>query len=159
VFGFTNVDIDLVVAGVTYQAATGFVASAMEQSLDLSVPNLELAGILDSSRDHGGGSSSRACGTARTVEIFEVNYADLTQGTMCAAQGELLGKISAGETRSFNGGGPRPRAAAAAIRSACTYAAACDADAGRQRAASSTWHHVTRSPAPSRAASPTFEIL
>jgi uncharacterized phage protein (TIGR02218 family) len=129
VFGFTNVDVDLVVAGVTYQAATGFVASATEQEIGLAVPNLELAGILDSAAiSEADINAGRWDGAA--VEIFEVNYADLTQGTMLLRKG-VLGKISAGST-GFNAEG---RGLAQAVQQSVgrVYAAACDANLGDAR--------------------------
>jgi uncharacterized phage protein (TIGR02218 family) len=99
VFGFTNVDRDLVVAGVTYQAATGFTASAVEGRLDLSVPNLEVVGLLDSASitesDLLGGKWDGCL-----IEIFEVNYADLAQGIMVLASGRI-GNVSTGR-QAFN---------------------------------------------------------
>ncbi|MGH6625138.1 MAG: DUF2163 domain-containing protein [Burkholderiaceae bacterium] len=94
VFGFTSVDIDIEFEGVTYKAATGFTPSAMEGKLDMSVPNLEVQGFLDSASitesDLLGGKWDNC-----EVEIFEVNYRDLTQGRMILATGKT-GNVSAG---------------------------------------------------------------
>jgi uncharacterized phage protein (TIGR02218 family) len=46
VMGFTDHDRDLVFDGVTYQAATGFAASAIEDQLGLAVSNLDVDGAL-----------------------------------------------------------------------------------------------------------------
>lgn len=94
VFGFTSVDRDLVIGGVTYLAASGFMPSAIDGQADLSVPNLEAMGILNSSTltevDMLAGKWDGAA-----VEIFECNYADLTQGTMSLRSG-TLGNVSTG---------------------------------------------------------------
>lgn len=94
VFGFTNVDTDIVFGGVTYLAATGITPSALEGKLDLSVPNMEVQGYLDSSAITEGdllGGKWDGC----DVEIFEVNYKDLTQGRMVLATGKI-GNVNAG---------------------------------------------------------------
>jgi uncharacterized phage protein (TIGR02218 family) len=99
VFGFTNVDVDIVFEGVTYLAATGFIPSALEGRLDLSVPNMEVHGYLDSSaiteNDLLGGKWDGCA-----VEIFEVNYADLTQGRMILSTGKI-GNVTTGR-QAFN---------------------------------------------------------
>lgn len=46
---FTDHDRDIVFGGNTYLAATGFTRSALEETSDLAVDNMELMGILDSS--------------------------------------------------------------------------------------------------------------
>ena len=46
VLGFTDHDEDLVFDGTTYRAATGFTASAIDQSLGLNVDGLEVTGAL-----------------------------------------------------------------------------------------------------------------
>jgi len=46
--GFTSFDEDIVLDGVTYLAATGFVNTATSNKSDLSVDNLEVTGFLDS---------------------------------------------------------------------------------------------------------------
>jgi uncharacterized phage protein (TIGR02218 family) len=48
VIGFTSTDEDIVLGGVTYLAATGFVNTATSSKSDFSVDNLEVAGFLDS---------------------------------------------------------------------------------------------------------------
>jgi hypothetical protein len=45
--GFTDHDRNLVIEGVTYVAATGFLPSAIKSGSDLSVDNLDVDGFLD----------------------------------------------------------------------------------------------------------------
>lgn len=128
-FGFTSLDRDLVIDGLTYLAASGFMASDMAASADLSVQNLELAGILDSDaiqeQDLIEGRWDGAF-----VEVFEVNYADLTMGKMILCTG-TLGNVSAGNT-SFTA---EMRGLRQQLQQTVgsVYVAACDADFGDAR--------------------------
>lgn len=129
VFGFTSCDLDLTFAGQLYLAATGFTPSAMQQSADLSVPNLEVTGMLDSaSITEADLLAGRWDGAA--VEIFEVNYRDLTMGRMILRTGKL-GNVSAGriafhaELRGLTQQLQQPVGS--------VYAAACDATLGDAR--------------------------
>ena len=94
VLAFTNHDVDIVYQGVTYLAATGFTPSAIEGALDMSVANLEVTGVLDSASiteaDLLAGKWDNCA-----VEIFEVNYADLTMGRMLLPGGKI-GNVSTG---------------------------------------------------------------
>lgn len=129
VFGFTSVDKDLVVDGVTYAAATGITPTQIEATPDLAVPNLELAGFLDSDAiteaDLLAGKWDGA-----SVEIFEVNYADLTQGIMVLRAG-ALGQVEAGSL-SYRAEG---RGIAQALQQSIgrVYAPSCDATLGDTR--------------------------
>lgn len=96
VFGFTSVDIDLSIGGVVYQAATGFTPSAIDGRADLAVPNLEVTGLLDSASITEADLLAGLWDGA-AVEIFEVNYLDLTQGAMNLRAG-VLGNVTAGRT-------------------------------------------------------------
>lgn len=94
VFGFTSVDMDLTISGVTYRAASGFMPSAIDGKADLSVPNLEATGMLSSSTlTEADLLAGKWDGAA--VEIFECNYMDLTQGTMSLRTG-TIGNVSTG---------------------------------------------------------------
>lgn len=88
VHGFTSHDRDLVVSGVTYKASTGLLPSAISSGADLAVDNLDVVGALDASviteADLNAGKWDYA-----TVEIFQVNWADLTQGTIKLRNGKL----------------------------------------------------------------------
>jgi uncharacterized phage protein (TIGR02218 family) len=94
VFGFTSVDRDLVIDGVTYAAATGISPYAIAGRSDLSVQNMQVAGLLDST---GITEEDIAAGLwdGASVVNFEVNFDDLTQGTMVLATG-VLGPVRAG---------------------------------------------------------------
>lgn len=94
VFGFTSVDRDLVIDGVTYAAATGISPYAIAGRSDLSVQNMQVAGLLDST---GITEEDIAAGLwdSASVVNFEVNFDDLTQGTMVLATG-VLGPVRAG---------------------------------------------------------------
>src|SRR5574337_1440406 len=99
VFGFTSVDQDIVFAGVTYLAATGFTPSAMQSKADLSVANLEVTGMLDAaSITEADLLAGRWDGAA--VEIFEVNYRDLTMGRMILRTGTLRSEEHTSELSS-----------------------------------------------------------
>jgi uncharacterized phage protein (TIGR02218 family) len=129
IFGFTSVDRNLIFDGQLYMAATGFTPSAIEGQIDLAVPNLELVGLLDSESiteaDLIAGKWDGA-----SVEIFQVNYADLTQGKMDLRVG-TIGNVSSGST-GFRAEG---RGLAQALQQPVgeVYAPACSANLGDAR--------------------------
>lgn len=95
VLGFTTHTSDLVVDGVTYVADTSsYVPSNVKSGSDMSVDNVSLQALLDSvgitASDLNGGKYDYA-----QVEIFEVNYTDLTQGKLKLRTG-TLGEVSTG---------------------------------------------------------------
>lgn len=94
IYGFTSHDRDLLVSGVTYKAATGQVPSAISSGADLAVDNLDVIGFLDSTTiteaDLMVGKWDYAA-----IEIFQVNWADLTQGTIKLRNGRL-GEVRVG---------------------------------------------------------------
>ena len=96
VFGFTDHAADLVVDSVTYVASTGYTASAIQTSGALNVDNLEVDGGLDSEAITETDILAGLWDFA-DIEIFQVNYADLTQGTMKLRKGNL------GEVRTGRG--------------------------------------------------------
>jgi uncharacterized phage protein (TIGR02218 family) len=129
VFGYTSVDKDLLIDGITYKAATGFTPSAVEGHLNLSVANLEVAGVLDdTSITEADLLAGRWDGAA--VEIFEVNHANLSQGRMIIRVG-TLGSVSTG-AQAFTA---EARGLAQALQQSVgeTYAAACSATLGDTR--------------------------
>lgn len=83
VLGFTEHDRDLVYAGTAFAASSGFTASQIQQSLDLSVDNMNAAGALSSAllteTDILAGRYDDAA-----VELFWINWADPTQGLTIA---------------------------------------------------------------------------
>lgn len=94
VFGFTSTDVDLTISGVTYFATTGFTPTAIADRSDLSVPNLEVIGLLSSSSITEADLLAGLWDGA-TIEIFEVNYTDTSMGIMSLRSG-TLGDVSAG---------------------------------------------------------------
>lgn len=92
VFGFTSHDRDIDFGGVTYVASTGIQRSAIATAADLSTGNLEASGVFDSAAitedDIRAGLWDHAA-----VEIFEVNYRDLTQGAVKEIDG-WLGEVT-----------------------------------------------------------------
>jgi uncharacterized phage protein (TIGR02218 family) len=88
VLGFTDYHDELVIDGVTYMAMAGYTASAIETTDDLSVDNLDLEGAIMSpsitEADVLAGKWDHA-----EIEIFEVNYLDLTAGKNILRHGRL----------------------------------------------------------------------
>lgn len=86
VMGFTDHVDDISFSGVDYIASSGFQPTDVLQRDDMSVDNMEVAGILDSNyiteTDIQAGIYDFA-----EIEIFMVNYEDLTQGRMWLKRG------------------------------------------------------------------------
>jgi uncharacterized phage protein (TIGR02218 family) len=97
VFGFTDHDVDLTVSAVLYVASTGYTRSAIQTDSALAVDNLDLEGVFDSAAITEADLRAGLWDYA-SVEIFLVNWADLTQGTMKLRKGRL-GQSNAGKTR------------------------------------------------------------
>ena len=100
-FFFTTHDVDLVVAGDTYKALTGFSATAVANASDLSVDNMEVMGVFDDAsitlEDLRAGAFDFA-----TVFIFIVNWSDLTQGILKQRRG-TLGEVTSSPQGWFSG--------------------------------------------------------
>lgn len=92
VLGFTSHDADLVIDDITYKAATGMTPSMVASNANLSVDNLEVQGMLSddavTEEDIHAGLYDFA-----QIEIFQVNYADLSQGKLTLRTG-WLGEVS-----------------------------------------------------------------
>jgi uncharacterized phage protein (TIGR02218 family) len=71
--GFTDHDRDLSFDGLTYEAAGGFTATALEHSSGLAVDNLDVAGALNSARIEEGDLAAGLYDDAE-VEIWRVNW-------------------------------------------------------------------------------------
>ncbi|KAB7741591.1 DUF2163 domain-containing protein [Parvibaculum sedimenti] len=95
VMGFTDHDGDLAFGGVTYEAAAGFTASAIESSAGLAVDNLDLAGALDSERLDEGDLAAGIYDDA-SVEIWRVNWQAPEQRVLMRKGN--LGQVSRGAT-------------------------------------------------------------
>ncbi|HJT63067.1 MAG TPA: DUF2163 domain-containing protein [Burkholderiales bacterium] len=96
IYGFTDHDRDLVVSGVTYAALSGFLFGAQQLKADYSVPNMEMVGAFDSvavtEADLEAGLWNGA-----VIEVFRVNWADVTQGIEKLGKG-YLGDVKRGRT-------------------------------------------------------------
>lgn len=86
VMGFTAHDADIVFDGITYVAATGFTPTDITAKNDFSVDNLDVEGILDSSAITEEELMAGIYDYAE-IEIFLVNYEDLSQGRMLLRRG------------------------------------------------------------------------
>lgn len=76
--GFTDHDRDIVFDGTTFEAAAGFEASEVRESLGLAVDNLEITGALSSAALEDADLEAGIYDDAE-VEIFRVNWADVAQ--------------------------------------------------------------------------------
>lgn len=96
VFGFTDNSSDLSYLGTTYLASTGHTPSNIHSTLDLSVDNLEIVSVLDSTlitdSDIAAGLWDNAL-----VEVMVVNYNSLADGHMTLRTG-TIGDIKTGRT-------------------------------------------------------------
>lgn len=88
VLGFTDHDQDITFESATYVAATGFTPSAVSTSADLAVDNLDVEGMLNSNAISEADLLAGKYDFAE-IEIFKVNYADLTQGKLPLRRGWL----------------------------------------------------------------------
>lgn len=105
VLGFTDHDRDLVIDSVTYVAATGFTPTAIASQSSLAVDNLDVEGMLES------GAITEADILAgrydfAEIEIFLVNYEDLSQGAVALRKGwlgevEMKGRQFVAEVRGL----------------------------------------------------------
>src|SRR5579884_3285637 len=92
ILGFTDHDADLVFDGITYKAQSGFTPSAIQNTGSLSVDNLSAEGMLSSGVITEADILAGAYDFAE-IEIFQANYADLTQGGLKLRRG-WLGEVS-----------------------------------------------------------------
>ena len=95
--GFTDHDGDLVVDGLVYTASTGFLPSAIKSGADLSVDNLDVDGFLDDEALKASDLSAGLYDGAR-IDIFVVNWADLSQGRILLRRG-WLGEVKRADQR------------------------------------------------------------
>jgi uncharacterized phage protein (TIGR02218 family) len=92
-FYFTDHDQDLVISGQTYLSAIGYERTALSANPSLTVDNMEVTGIFDSDTLTNDDLRTGLFDFAE-VHVFQVNWADLTQGVMRLRRG-YLGEISA----------------------------------------------------------------
>lgn len=88
VFGFTEYDKDLTIDGTVYYASTGYTPSSIASTNNLAVDNLEVEGLLNSDAITEADLIAGLWDYA-VVEIFEINYADLSQGKLHLRKGTL----------------------------------------------------------------------
>jgi uncharacterized phage protein (TIGR02218 family) len=96
VLGFTDNISDLIIDDVTYIATSGYTASNIAASSDLSVDNLEIQGVLDNALITESDILAGVWDFAQ-IEIFQVNYNDLSQGKLFLRTGEV-GIIKSGRS-------------------------------------------------------------
>jgi uncharacterized phage protein (TIGR02218 family) len=126
--GFTDHDRPLSFDGVTFEAASGFEATAIESALGLSVPNQDVTGALSSAAiTENDLAAGRYDGAG--VEIWRVNWADVSQRVMMA-KGEIgeVRRDAMGFTAEVRGLAHRLNAPQGRH-----YQFACDADVGDAR--------------------------
>lgn len=95
--GFTDHDRDLVIDGLAFTASTGFLPSAIKSGADLSVDNLDVDGFLDDEALKASDLSAGLYDGAR-IDIFVVNWADLSQGRILLRRG-WLGEVKRADQR------------------------------------------------------------
>lgn len=129
VFGFTDHDADIAYDGLTYEAATGFTASAIRTSGDLAVDNMEADGMLSSETITDEDLVAGLWDYAAFV-ILRVNYADLSQGHEVLRAG-TLGNVRTGR-QHFS---VEMRGMTQPLQQVIgrIYAPSCDADLGDAR--------------------------
>lgn len=93
----TSLDRDIVFDGLTYVAAHGYSPSDIESSAELNPDNLEVEGFLASPAITDDDIHSGRWDYA-AIEIFEVNYADLTMGKNILRTG-TLGEVRGGRSK------------------------------------------------------------
>src|SRR5579872_2004160 len=105
ILGFTDHDQDITFASQLYQASTGYTRSAIHTIGDLSVDNLDIESAINS--DTLAADDLRAgLWDGAQIEIFFVNWQDLTQGMIILKRGtighvELMDTIFKAELRGM----------------------------------------------------------
>lgn len=129
-FFFTNHDVDLVIDGDTYLAQTGMLPSALSQSRGLAVDNLQAMSFLDSviikEDEILAGKFDHA-----SLDVFVVNWADLTMGKMYLLKDWVLGEVEIHD--SVFRAECRGKGQAYAQQILETYSPDCRADLGDSR--------------------------
>jgi uncharacterized phage protein (TIGR02218 family) len=126
--GFTDHDRDIAFDGTTFEAAAGFTASEIRESVGLSVDNLEVSSVLSSSRLDEEGLAAGLFDDA-TVEIFRVNWSSPDQRVLMrkGSLGEVSrsGRSFTAEIRGLAHYLQQPKGR--------LYQVSCDADLGDAR--------------------------
>ncbi|MFN3867613.1 MAG: DUF2163 domain-containing protein [Hyphomicrobiaceae bacterium] len=128
VLGFTDHDRDLEFDGTVFEAAAGFTASEIRESIGLSVDNLDVTSALSSERISEADLAAGRFDDAR-VEIFRVNWQEPSQRVLMrsGSLGEVRrsGNIFSAEVRGLAHYLQQPRGR--------VFQYGCDADLGDAR--------------------------
>jgi len=127
IFRFTDHDCDLTVATHDYLAAAGMASTDLKQDRTLSVDNMEAVTFLDSDTITDSDLRARLFDDA-SVDLFLVNWADSTMGTLPVLLGWLLGRVEIRDnacTAELRGLGQRLSCKICAL-----YSETCRADFG-----------------------------
>lgn len=100
VLGFTSLDVDLVIDGLTYHAASGVQPSAVASTAGLEVDNLDVAGLLDSSLLTEADLLAGRWDGAR-IEVFLVNWKAPADGKLVLRTG-FLGEATVDSAGRFS---------------------------------------------------------
>lgn len=92
VLGFTDHDASFVIDGVTYKASSGFYRSAIANSADTGVDNLDVSGFLDDGSLDETELRNGAYDYAE-VEVFAANWANLANGIIRLRYG-MFGEVT-----------------------------------------------------------------
>jgi len=92
ILGFTDHDRDISYDSILYTAATGFTPSAIANSANLQVDNLDVEGMLSTESITEADILAGIYDFAE-IEIFQINYNDTTQGIIKMRRG-WLGEVS-----------------------------------------------------------------
>lgn len=95
VLGFTSHDQDIKYSSVTYEAATGFIPSAVATSNDMAVDTVEVQGYIKSDRISDADLISGRFDMAK-IDVFIVNWANLTDKIVYVRRG-TIGEIKYGQ--------------------------------------------------------------
>jgi len=97
VFGFTSHDQDLVIDGLTYEANAGFSPTAVETSNNLATDNMELEGVMDSTRIDPADIMAGRFDHAK-ITVFLCNWKNLSDPMLTVRKG-FIGEIKYGPNR------------------------------------------------------------
>lgn len=96
IFGFTDFDKNLTVDSLVYQARSGYTRSAIHTIANLAVDNLDIESAIDSETLSAADLRAGVWDGA-TIEIFLVNWANLTNGKVILKRG-TIGEVELKDT-------------------------------------------------------------
>jgi len=92
IMGFTDHDEDIVYDGVTYEASSGVLSSALSQSSNLAVDNAEVMSFLNSDKITEEDILAKKYDYAE-LDVYEIDYEHPAYGVMTLASGWILGEV------------------------------------------------------------------